>query len=208
MPDLFRWNPDAFRYIAESGRFVPRPAVRAALDVVLDKQMERVRAMSDNLASGNVTLPEWRQGMLESLKTAHLEGLATARGGWSQLTDEHYQWVGQRVRGQLDYLENFTQQIASGEQSLEGIGSRAELYIEAGRGTHRESERLMGAEQGHTEERNFLGGSRETCDECSGLWALGWQSIGSLPDVGARQCLSRCHCSIATRNAIQPGSEG
>lgn len=206
---MFEWEPRAQRYRDQpSGRFVPRSAVRATLDVVLDKQMARVRAMSESLASGSTTLPEWRQGMVQAIKTAHLEGVAVARGGWAQLTDDHYQWTGQRVAGQLHYLENFSQQIATGEQAPEGIAARAEMYIESGRASHREQERLMGAEQGFTEERNFLGSSRETCSECAGLYGLGWVPIGTLPDVGSRQCLSRCRCSIATRNAHQFGSDG
>ncbi len=202
MADYYRWNPGSERYIAPSGQFVSRAAVRATLDVVLEVQQNRVRTLTSGVVSGDVSLTDWRSGMVTALKTSHLEALAVARGGWAQVRQSDYEWAGgQRVRPQLTYLQKFHDDIASGIVPLNeaSIASRAMMYIENGRGTNREAERLMGVERGATEERNQLGGSQDPCSECPALSDMGWVPIGSLPQVGARACLSRCKCWIATR---------
>lgn len=162
--------------------------------------MQRVRDLSQSLSTGNLSLIDWRADMVQAIKTAHLEGAAVARGGWPQMQQSHYEWVGQRVQGQLEYLQNFHDQIASGDQPLDGtLANRAEMYVEAGRATHRVAEQLMGEERGHTQERNMLGASQHPCGQCPGLSAQGWVPIGALPPVGTRSCLSRCRCSVMTR---------
>lgn len=205
----YRWNGNSERYIAPSGRFVSRSAVRATLDVVLDRQMSRISAVSDALVAGDVELPVWRQHMLEAVKTAHLEGAAVAKGGWMRLTQDDYEWVGQRVRGQLTYLQAFHDSLASGIAPMDGtVGSRAAMYVEAGRGTQRVMEARMAQARGVDQEKNVLGGSRDPCSECPALSAMGWQPVGSLPPVGARQCLSRCKCHLLFRTTRTPLEEG
>lgn len=205
MADYFLWSSAAERYRGPSGRFVSRSAVRATLDATLDVQMAKVRALSDALVDGGVELPVWRQAMSEALKTGHLEGAAVAKGGWAQLEQADFEWVGQRVRGQLDYLQRFHDDMASGFAPMDGtVASRAEMYVEQGRATQREMERRMAASRGVDLEKNILGGSRDPCGECPGLSAMGWVPVGTLPPVGSRACLSRCHCHLNFRTTRPP----
>lgn len=168
--------------------------------MVLAVQMERVRALSEQLVAGDAALPAWRATMAEALKAAHLEGAAVARGGWAQLSDADFQWVGQRVRAEIGYLQQFEDGLASGLIPLDGnVAARAEMYVEQGRATQREMERRMAIGRGVTQERNVLGGSSRPCGECPSLSSLGWVPAGTLPAVGARQCLSRCRCHLNFR---------
>jgi hypothetical protein len=198
---LFLWNAGAERYIAPSGRFVSRAAVRAALDATLDVQMARARTLSTRLTDGEIDLGTWRQGMTSAIKTAHLEGAAVARGGWAQLSQADLEWTARRVHTHLGYLGRFHDDLAFRPDSVVGVAARSEMYIEAGRGTQREMERRMAVQRGRDLEKNVLGGSRDPCGQCPALSDLGYVPVGTLPEVGQRQCLTRCHCHLIFRTS-------
>ncbi len=202
-PAYYRWNPASERYIAPSGRYVSRAAVRASLDSVLDMQMERVRTLSQDLVAGNLSLSGWRAEMVTSIKVAQLEGASVARGGWLQLTTSDYTWVTQRIRDQLGYLQRFHDDLAYGRVPMDGtIASRAAMYVEAGRGTQREMERRMAGARGEELEKNIGGDSASSCGECSDCGQAGWVPLGTLPAVGSRTCLSRCRCYLRFKMGI------
>jgi hypothetical protein len=201
---VFRWNGGAARYIAPTGRFVSRSAVRATLDVVLDVQADRVRALSEGLVAGTTTLATWRTAMVQAIKVAHLEGAAVARGGWHAMTQEDYEWTGERIHAQLTWLQQFHDNLASGFVPLDGsIASRAEMYVAAGRGTQREMERRMAQARGVQSEKNVLGPA-DHCAGCLDATAQGWVPIGTLPPIGDRTCLSNCHCWLIFKTKPTP----
>jgi hypothetical protein len=155
--------------------------------------------VTQSLIDGNVSLAEWQTASMRAIKTAHLDGLALAKGGWSQLDQIEFGWVGQRIRAQYRYLTMFAQQIADGRQMLgPGAVARAEMYAEAARATHREAQRRQAKTRGMEEERNRLSAS-ESCSGCILQTSMGWVPIGTLVPCGSRQCLSRCKCSISYR---------
>lgn len=195
----FSFDPTTGRYRAANGRFVPDAVVREALDTVIQVQAGQMRTITQALIDGNLTLADWQRQSIQAIKLAHLEGLALARGGWQQLTQVDLGWVGQRLREQYGYLSAFAQQIADGTQTL-GLGAlaRAEMYAEAARATHREAQRRLATDRGMAEERNHLGRA-DHCGSCLTETAQGWVPLGTLVPIGARECLSRCHCSLSFR---------
>ena len=53
------------------------------------------------------------------------------------MSQADYGRAGQRIREQYDYINRFAQQVASGEQKLDGtLTRRAQMYAEAGRNTY------------------------------------------------------------------------
>jgi hypothetical protein len=180
---------------------VPAAQVRGAVDVVIQSTSARLQQITGGLQTGVVTIEDWRTLMAQEVKNLHLATATAANGGWAQMSQADFGWVGQRLRIQYQYLDGFAQDIASGKQPMDGtLAVRASLYAEASRGTHREMERRMARLRGEQQEKNQLGAA-DHCPGCLEQTARGWQPIGTLVPVGSRNCLSRCHCSMTYRTA-------
>lgn len=204
----FGWNARARRYVElRSGQFVPQQAVADALDTVIQRASQNMRGLSVQLQGGQISLVEWQQGMAANVKLIHTASAATAAGGWAQMRPADWGWVGQRLRAQYSFLRNFALDVATGKQQLDGrFLRRAEMYAEAGRGTHRELDRRLAHEAGQDEERNILGAA-DHCNGCLDATRRGWVPIGTLPAVGARDCLTRCHCTLEYRTAEEAAAD-
>lgn len=204
----FGWNKTAGRYInLTTGRFVPFADVRDALESVIDVARDRMHDLTQSLIDSQISLAEWEAGMLEQIKLAHTASAAASRGGWAQMSQADWGAAGRMIRDQYDYLRNFAEQIASGEQALNGTALvRADLYGEAARGTfeqmRRRYEKLM---NGMTEERRVLG-EADHCDGCLDQAEQGWQPIGTLDPIGAEECVTRCHCTFHYRKVGPDGN--
>lgn len=195
----FSFEPATGRYRDANGRFVPDQSIRRALDVVLDAQAQTMRTLTQQLMDGALSLPDWQQQMMQATKSVHLVGLAVAHGGWNQLDQSDFGWVGQRIRSQYGFLNRFGADIAAGRQKMDGtLLARSELYAQAGRATHRAAEQRLATKRGLHEERNVLGAA-DHCAGCLSETARGWVRIGSLVPCGSRDCLVRCHCSLTYR---------
>lgn len=196
MPDAFQWDGRARRYRSTAGRFVPEKSVRQALDSVLRVSADNTRALGQQLVDGSLSVAEWQRAMAAEMKQAHLVAAVSAKGGWQQMSQADFGWVGQRLRQQYGYLQRFADQVAGGEAPLNGVTvTRSQLYGEAARGTNREMERRMARQGGQTWERNVLGDA-DHCDGCLEETSRGRVGIGELVPVGERDCLGRCKCHL------------
>ncbi len=202
----YGWNSDAQRYVdLSSGRFVSRAQVRTALDQAILSAQGGIREVSQSLVDGNISLATWQTVMAHEIKLIHLASGATAAGGWAQLTQSDYGRIGQALRQQYAYLQNFALQIESGAWPLNGsLVTRALMYGEAGRGTFEEFQRAYARANGLTQERRRLGAA-EHCNDCVRFANLGWRPIGYLPRIGQSQCRTNCKCTFEFRRPI--GSE-
>jgi hypothetical protein len=209
-PNGYTWDDALRRYRDPRGRIVARDTVRSAIDAALRKTDQRARALSLELRAGTVSLTEWEAGMRAVIKDVHLYGAAAVRGGWDRLTPGDLGRVGQLVRTQYAYLEDFAAAIASGRQPLNGTFlNRAGMYAEAGRGTHEaftqsDTRKEAAARGGVLEARNLLGDAHH-CDECPPLTRRGWIPDAEMPLPGHRECRTRCKCRVERR--IRGGTE-
>ena len=199
-PD-YGWNEAAGRYFdISTGKFVPFSDVRNALEFVIEDQKAYMHAITQSLIDGNVSLADWQSGMMDAIKLEHTAAAAAARGGWAQMSQADWGATGRLIRTQYEYLQNFAEQIANGEQLLNGTCLvRADLYGQAGRGTYEEIrrryERTM---NGATEECRVLGYA-DHCPGCLEQAALKWQPIGTLDPIGAEECVTNCYCTFIYR---------
>lgn len=198
-PD-YGWNERAGRYVnLDTGRFVPRGQIKGALEGLVDSGKVNVRALSQSLLDGDISLAQWRAGMMQEIKVMHTASTAAARGGWAQMSASDWGYTGSKIKAQYKYLENFAQQIASGKQKLDGrLLVRADLYSQAPRGSFEEMVRRMMVNKGLTEERRVLGAA-EHCEGCLEQAGLGWQPINTLDPIGAEECRTHCQCEFEYR---------
>lgn len=197
----FVYDPRLARYRDRAtGRLIPASQVRAWLDSALDSASVRFRALAEQLRSGGIDLVTWQVRMAREIKLVQLYSVATAKGGWAQMSPADLGRAGRAIQDQLRYLNRFAQQVRTGEQSTAGLRflQRAESYAQAGRATYHKTERAVMETRGMTEEKsNRYGG--DSCGGCREEAAKGWVRIGSLVPIGSRECLYRCRCSIAYR---------
>jgi hypothetical protein len=204
----YAWNATAGRYVGPDGRFVPFIAVRDELEGVIDSASLRMNLLAEQLISGNVSLAEWQSGMMENIKLVHTASSAAANGGWAQMSQSDWGFVGQEIRVQYDYLRNFAEQIASGEQQLNGqVLVRANMYGDAGRGSFEAMRtRYEKLNNGMTEARRVLGAA-DHCPDCLAYAADGWMPIDDVPAIGDSVCLTNCHCEIEYRRGESESEE-
>lgn len=198
MPFAFSPETGRFRDLT-TGRLLPDAVVRRALDTVLDAQIATMRALSQGLIDGTITLTTWQASMMAEIKAGHLVGTSVAVGGWNAMDQSDFGWTGQRIRQQYGFLRGFAGDIAAGRQKLDGsLLSRAELYGHAARATHRAAQRRLAKGRGLEEEKNQLGAA-DHCGGCLNETSRGWVRLGTLVPCGSRQCLTRCHCVLTYR---------
>lgn len=198
-PD-YGWNEPASRYInLSTGRFVSRAFVAGELEKVIAASQTNIEGITQSLLDGNIGIPEWQLSMEREIKAIHTAAGATARGGWAQMSQSDWGFVGSQVKKQYQYLDKFAQDIASGKQPMNGrLMVRAKLYAQSGRGTHEEMRRRMERNKGKREERRLLAPA-EHCTDCVTEAAKGWQPIGTLRPIGASLCRTNCHCRFDFR---------
>lgn len=203
-PSGIRWNPSLARYIDRNGRIVSTAAVRHELDLSIERMKLDARSLADNLRSGAISLTTWEKEMRVLVKDVQLISVAGASGGWAQLGASEYGRIGALTRQQYDYLYQFAIDIANGRQKLDGtLTTRSVMYVEAGRGSFERQQLVTDNDAGYDEERNVL----HPADHCSGPTgcpaqsARGWVPSGSLVQIGARPCRTRCKCTIERRRS-------
>lgn len=204
----FGYNVRAGRYVGPTGRFVARTQVRAALDTTLQRSQAEMLRVSRELVNGNMNVAEWQVAMAREMRDAHTASATLAKGGWAQMTPKDYGALGPKMKDQYGYLANFGQQIADGEQAIDGRGfmARVEMYAQAPRGTYHEVYRGVMQDAGMDECRSVLGVA-EHCDECVEEADRGRIPIEDAVEIGDRQCLSRCKCQMEYRSSADAGGD-
>lgn len=140
-----------------------------------------------------------------------------------KLSAQTEQFVGELVQVQRDYLDQFYRDIMTRTPveiadilgpPIPGIRTpytqgqviaRAESYGNAAwQGGQKVTRRRQRASGRSRWERRIMGHPRtEHCDDCPPLSALGWQSIGTLPDIGDTECGGRCYCHFEYSDSVE-----
>jgi hypothetical protein len=168
---------------------------------VIDAQAATMRETTQNLLAGTIMLADWQLQMMAAVKSVHLVALAVAHGGWAQLDQSDFGWVGSQVRANYRFLARFSIEISTGAQKLDGTAlARAALYAQAARVTHREAQRRLAARQRAGEERRRLGVA-DHCGVCIDQAKLAWQPFGTLRRLGDSPCKVNCRCWFEFRSA-------
>jgi hypothetical protein len=198
----YRWIAATQRYQdTATGRFVSERAVRAALDDAIQASANVVRDATQQLRLGQMSVADWQTLMMSEIKAGHLASGAAASGGFGNLTQSQFGYIGSQVKAQYQYLRSFAADVVSGKQRLDGtLLRRSELYAKASRGMFHEMQRRTARLAGWDEERRILNPA-DHCDDCVEYAARSWQPIGTLPRIGESACRQNCQCAFEVRRA-------
>lgn len=95
---------------------------------------KRITQLSQRLTSGEIELGDWQITMREELRRAHALQLIAGSGGDKAGVDPN-DWLklGNELRSQYLYLEDFGRAIASGDLDSGSIEARARMYARSSR---------------------------------------------------------------------------
>jgi hypothetical protein len=214
---LVEWDETRGEYIAlavivsATGAIIARAGEAVAYELVLDaiefsilSAQTSMRSLGAQLQSGSINLAQWQAGMMQEIKILHTASAAVSRGGWQQMAASDWGWVGSEIKKQYQYLDGFANDIFAGLPLDGRFLQRLDLYGRAGRTTASQINRRMQDEKGFVEERRILGAADHCNDSaqrqgCLELAAMGWQPIGTLPEIGGATCHQNCRCHFVYR---------
>ena len=201
--ERYRWEPTMGRTgryrDLQTGRIVAQTTVRADIDRFIAERNKVIDSLSQDLIDGKMSIADWQRAVRVEIKDMHRATVSVARGGYRQMSQSDWGWVGVALMAQYRYLDNFAADIANGRQPLDGrLMTRARMYGEAARGSHEEMVRRMSGLIGLNEERRVLG-IADHCPGCLEQADLDWQPYGTLPPIGSQDCLTHCKCHFEYR---------
>jgi hypothetical protein len=182
-----------------SGKMTQGQTRRLLLRLVATGRQELgdiTQAFVNSLGAGLASLSGWFKKMMGAIVPRHFAATIGLLGT-PELAPLDKDSLRGRVNTQIGYLEGFKEAVRTGQQLLDGRAvSRARQYASATYSTAHGVFRDEAIRDGYSFERNLLGESLRHCSECPSLSRRGWVEIGSLPEIGSRQCLSHCHCTL------------
>lgn len=200
----YRYDTARGRYRDNRGRFIAERTVRGWVHKAMDQAIGRATMQAQALRDGKLSLGEFQRDWMAEIKQAHLAAAMAAHGGRAQMTASDWGWVGQRIKAQYQYLRGWAAEIAAGTAPVDGrMTTRAQMYGNAPVATYEAMKARDARASGKLlEERNHLDPAARHCSECPGLSSRGWVPLGTLPQVGSRQCRSRDRCTIERREMV------
>lgn len=195
----FSFNPNTQRYQWISGDKKGQFVAKADLDGLMtdynNQQADALQEITKRLINKRIGVNNWIRELSETLKPAHINAYMIGLGGKAQMNASEYGRVGAILKEEYKYLRQFGRDILDKKLSRNQIEARVNLYAES---LFRSYEK--GRESGHiTNGFNWerrLRNASESCTDCIGFSAEGWQEIGYFPVPGDQcQCKRNCRCS-------------
>jgi hypothetical protein len=185
------------RYRDERGKFLSKAAVGQLVDRRIDKLESLLKRYTRMLANGQISLDQWQGSVREAIKTAHIQAAIVGYGGREAMGSAEFGRIGQRLRAEYGYLQNFVSDLLGGRVSTPMAVARIGLYAQSVRGSYWQGTELREQERGFSLMRRKLDAQAQHCQDCIDYAARGIVPIGSLPMPGQRcACRARCKCSV------------
>lgn len=159
---------------------------------------DELSVLARQYIAGDITLSQLHNRAMGIIQTFLIIALVIAMGGLDNMTDADWNKVSIYVEEQFGFLNNFMSDVENQKQSIDGVENRLQLY---GGAVWSDFETELGetfADGDATEEIRILGNA-DHCDDCVDYAAMGWQPIGTLPDIGDSICGNNCHCEFDYR---------
>lgn len=158
-----------------------------------------MRQHARDLMEGRINFAEWQLRSLSTIKSLHMATALAANGGKNNTSPGDLAFMGNLVKEQYQYFRNMVAEIRQGKQALDGtLLTRVALYAQAARATHEKVKERAALNAGATQSKSILG-LADHCTECVSEARKGWVAIGTLIQIGQRQCRQNCHCSMTYR---------
>jgi len=154
------------------------------------------------LKDGSISLWEWTAQMRALIVQEQNTAMMLVKGGREFVTFADWGYVGSEVKKQYAFLDKFAQDILNDPMkwSTGRLDNRMNLYRESGYAALEKFERREKIIDGFDEEISILG-EADHCEDCLDRAGIGWQPIGTLPEIGDSVCNMKCKCHFEYRKA-------
>lgn len=190
-----------YRYVV-GGRKVPDSRLAGGLIRVSNSSRQALKDLTQRLVDGEISKDYWYRQMRKQLKDEYRASWIASIGGVDNYDRSQAAKFGRASAPQYRWLNNFLDQMNSGEQLMNGSAvQRAGMYSRAGNGMFRNNQLRIAANNGMTKARRRLGVTDNHCHNgknrygCVELANMGWQDINLIAQIGDASCYSHCLCS-------------
>lgn len=129
---LWYWDDGSHRYRdAETGRYISFRQIVELRDTYIERSMGGVNNLASRISTGDINVQQWVLEMRTAIKDAYISEYMLARGGIDAMTQSDWGRLGQMIRGQYGYLQNFATDIQNGKLSVEQVAMRARMYMDS-----------------------------------------------------------------------------
>jgi len=129
-PPVYTFDPARQTY-KQGGRGITSRAVVTLRNDSVNASMGGVDGLAARLSTGQMDIQAWTAQMRTAVKDAYTQQYLLGRGGKSQMTQADWGSLGNMLRDQYKYLDNFAREIAAGKLSPAQIQMRARMYIDS-----------------------------------------------------------------------------
>lgn len=204
MPDIlpgFSYSSSAARYRdLNNGRFVAKGRINDLLEQRVNDTENRLASIIQDVFSKELSPGVAQEMARDELRRLSLSNAAMGKGGIDQLNFRDYGRVGAQLRDSYSRMNRLVNDVASGKASLPQALNRLEGYTLEARNQFFAAQRDAASQSGRQMEERRTLHARESCQDCIGYAAMGWQPLGVLPMIGQRsRCNAYCRCTMETR---------
>lgn len=183
-----RWRDSA------SGKFLSNQSVTDEMFRHSDATHSSLESLTRSLYAGDINLSQWQIAVASELKDAHLAQAMFAVGGRANMGFAEFGRVGQTLREQYAFLNNFANDIAAGRVSLAQALNRVDMYGDASKQSYwaeyaERSDGLM----------NYVLHPAEHCPDCLERVAgnpYKRENLRGYPGDGSTRCGPRDMCTL------------
>lgn len=187
----YKWDVHVRRYRDHSsGRFLSRKQVADLTTLRISQVTQDLHKLGDSLLSNEITLKQWQEQFANQLKTLHTQQFLLGVGGDSQIVDDDFKTISEKLINQYEYLQNFATELTQGKVSPAQFKNRTRMYALASKISFFAGEIAAARNSGFNAASRVLADS-EHCQDCINYAALG---VVKLEDVIIPK--TRCECRI------------
>jgi hypothetical protein len=184
----------------QGGRQLTEGQLRGRIFAEQQRNAMRYRRRTQDLIEGRIGFDQWQDEMIRDLRNSHFRMAQAGAGGAPRLTPEHLRRLRNNLRQELEYFQQFADDLADGR-----ISEKMALF-RAGRYGYSSGSSYYDAEQANHGDgwlaRRRLDPLADHCPDCPGLATGGWVPASEVVPVGM-QCVCRgnCRCTVEYKQA-------
>jgi len=190
------------------GRLVPRLQINRWVTASIEAVP--VGEWAEQLAAGTLDVGTWEENFREEIKKEYLRQAMIGAGGVEQMDAKAWGSTGGQIADQYRYLDDFADEVATGDLTEGQIRRRSEMYINSAREAL-EREKEKAARKAEMNEVWWKRTAEESCPDCVDFENMGWRPVDpwpymigkrkARPGTGDTICLTSCKCGLRYRKA-------